>query len=152
MTSEATRRWRKTARGKASLKAGKEKFKANHPYYFRDQLRVSRKKKPWLHILVGIRSRSKKTGRTCDLTKEWAAERYTGRCELTGIEFSSDFRDTTKSGAGPFSPSVDRVDRLKGYTKDNCRFVLQCVNMFRFTMNDAAMMYVAKALLKGHAE
>lgn len=98
---------------------------------------------PWLSILNGCISRSKKNGRPCDIDREWCVERWTGRCELTGIEFvlNTPKRDNC-------APSIDQIEPGKGYTKDNCRFILWMLNAFKFTGTDADMYRVAEALLR----
>ena len=99
--------------------------------------KVSRQKerveKPWLVLLRPARKRSKDNGLEFDLDREWAKSRWTGRCELTGIEF-----DLTSKGRGgnPLSPSIDRIDPKSGYTKDNCRVILWCINAFKQTLRD----------------
>ena len=50
-----------------------------------------------------------------------------GRCELTGIPFRQERSDEwTKA---PFAPTVDRIDRTKGYVHGNCRIVCHAVNV-----------------------
>jgi hypothetical protein len=50
-----------------------------------------------------------------------------GSCRLTGKPFRE-----TQVGAGkakrPYAPSLDRIDPMKPYTRENCRLVLQAVN------------------------
>jgi hypothetical protein len=70
-----------------------------------------------------------------------AKERYSlkirfeaGICEMTGVRFKP-FRP----GGGqiqPYAASLDRVDPGKGYTYDNCRWVLQGINYLRNKLND----------------
>jgi len=55
----------------------------------------------------------------------WLASR--GRCELTGIHFSS--KRVDGSVKRPWMPSVDRIDSAKGYEKGNCRLVCVAVNI-----------------------
>ena len=66
------------------------------------------------------RNRERKTPVPFDLTIEWALERWTGRCEITGLPFEV----RKVGGPNPFSPSIDRIIADKGSTQDNCRFVL----------------------------
>lgn len=58
-----------------------------------------------------------------DITVEWLQEKYTGYCELTGIEFQF-----ANKGKSPIAPSLDRIDSSKGYTKDNVRIVCWGLN------------------------
>jgi hypothetical protein len=46
------------------------------------------------------------------------------------------------------SISIDRINHTSGYTKDNIRFVLNQVNVFRSNGSDERMYKIAEALLK----
>ena len=76
---------------------------------------------------------------------EWAEERWTGFCELSGVAFF-------KRGDGPkkfaLMPSIDRIIPELGYLQSNCRFILFCLNSMKADMDDATMFMVAEALLK----
>lgn len=98
---------------------------------------------PWLPLLTGARHRCLNKNLPFDLTTEWCDVRWTGRCELTDLEF--DLRNT---GRSVFSPSIDRIEPRKGYVQDNCRFILFGVNLFKFTSSDEDMFRIAKALVK----
>lgn len=64
-----------------------------------------------------------------------------GVCELTGLAF-----DLTATDKGPFRPSLDRIDATKGYTTDNVRVVLWCVNAMCGTWGLEAVLPVIRAL------
>jgi hypothetical protein len=93
-------------------------------------------------IVRGAKHRSIKNGHEFDLTLEWARERWTGHCELSGLPF-----DWSRPKLHEFSPSIDRVDASKGYTQDNCRFILQAINAFKGSWSDETMFMIARALL-----
>ena len=93
-------------------------------------------------LVRGALSRSKKRGIECDLTVEWAQQRWTGKCELTGIEFRPAIGRQT-----PFSPSIDRIDPAKGYTQANCRFILGAVNYLKANGTDEDMFHIAAELI-----
>jgi hypothetical protein len=80
-------------------------------------------------LLRMAKKRSERNGWEFDLTKEWITERIQrNTCELSGQSFM--FKNTThNTHFNPYSPSIDRIDSSKGYTKDNCRVVLACINM-----------------------
>lgn len=101
--------------------------------------------RPWKYILKSRMYDARKRGIEFSLTDEWAAARWTGHCELTGIPF-----DKPGNGLGPkpFSPSVDRIDQSKGYLPTNARFVLWAVNAMRGVGSDEAMYEIAAALLR----
>lgn len=97
---------------------------------------------PWIPLLSAAKHRAAKTNKDFNLTREWCEQRWTGNCELTKLPFIlNTFR---RNG---FSPSIDRIDSTKGYTQDNCRFILWCVNAFKITETDADIYRVAEALL-----
>jgi len=102
----------------------------------------TREKTPWKHILRSRFRDALKRGIAFELTPEWAAERWTGRCELTNIPF-----DLTNFVPCFYSPSIDRIDNAKGYSTDNCRFVLLAINGFKSTGTDEDMLNAAKSLI-----
>lgn len=78
--------------------------------------------------LDGARERSRKRNMPCYLTKEDILDmvvRSGGRCELTGIWFNNKTGDSVRN---PWSPTIDRIDSSKPYTKDNCRLVCYAIN------------------------
>lgn len=83
--------------------------------------------------------RSKDKSLIFDLDIEWIKERL-HKCEVTGIEF--ELRDmatkstTNYSNRKPLTPSVDRIDPHKGYTKDNCRVVCWWYNLAKSNWDD----------------
>jgi hypothetical protein len=82
-----------------------------------------------LSLLKTTEKRSIKKGWEFDLTKEWLSEKVNkGVCELSKIPFLYS-KGTQKTHFNPLTPSIDRIDSSKGYTKDNCRVVLAAVNM-----------------------
>ena len=99
---------------------------------------------PWFKLLASARARAKKYKLPFDLTEEWAKSRWTGECELTHIPFRTDQR-----GSGPknFAASIDQIAARKGYTQDNCRFVLWAVNALKHDGTDEDMYLVAAALM-----
>jgi hypothetical protein len=78
--------------------------------------------------LSRVKARAQKKGVPFELDEAWVrqeVERNDGRCALTGMNF------TTGDGPGraPFTPSFDRIDPRKGYTKDNTRIVIWAINV-----------------------
>lgn len=96
----------------------------------------------WLYLVRKAKERAHKKNIPFSLTHTWASSRWTGRCELTGIEFVRG-----EMGFSPYSGSIDRIEPSKGYTDDNCRFVLMAVNAFKGKLSDAEMLTIAKAML-----
>lgn len=81
-----------------------------------------------------------------DLDSDWVKERLeVGICEVSGLKF-----DDTQVGhyhVHPFSVSIDKIDPLKGYTKDNCRLVCWIVNVAKQTWNDETVFKMCKAVV-----
>lgn len=110
----------------------------------KDRIRFRRAVYPWLPLLTNARYRAKTSRLECDLTSEWAMSRWTGKCEITGIEFR---HLTHRCGPHVFSPSIDRIDSKQGYTKSNCRFVLWAINAMRQDGTDDDMYMIAEAMV-----
>jgi len=73
-----------------------------------------------------------------------------GCCEITGIPF--DFEPHKIYSKNPYSPSIDRIDSSKGYTKQNVRIVLWQVNLMRGEISDEEIIVICKKFIKGICE
>lgn len=94
-----------------------------------DRTNKSRVGKTLVAAVRAARTRSRKRGTEFDLSTDWAldlAETQGFRCALTGIPFYATNKATSK--VNPFTPSFDRIDCSKGYTKDNVRLVVWAIN------------------------
>lgn len=93
------------------------------------------------------KARAKRSGK--DLMSEtdfWSlVERANGRCEVTGIKFSSERVGGLRVAA--WSPSIDRIDGAKGYSVDNCRLVCVSVNMALNEFGVEVLLRIANALM-----
>lgn len=107
------------------------------------EYRRARQARPWERPFYGARYRALRKRLAFDLTREWCEENWIGKCAVTHIDFQ--FGSQLHS---PFSPSIDRIDAEKGYTKDNCRFVLFAVNSFKGKGSDADIFTIAKAIVE----
>lgn len=136
-------------------KEGREKsarWAERNPGVTSAALRKRRAEYPWYSGLLAAGDRSRQKKHEFTLTAEWAEQTYTGHCSLTGIPFIIAARGPAgKSGLRTYSPSIDRINPLKGYTQDNSRWVLTAVNSFKGTMSDVEMFHIARALLS-HVE
>lgn len=97
-------------------------------------------------LIRSAKSRAAKKGIEFDLTLEWANDRWTGKCELSGIEF----RQST-GRQNPYSPSIDRIDGSKGYIQGNCRFILSAINYLKANGTDEQMFHIASELIARRA-
>lgn len=77
--------------------------------------------------ITQLKKKCKDKGLTFDISREWLMNKFAAnKCEWSGIEFNLENMDLL--------PSVDRLDPTKGYTEDNCRVILHCLNAFKGQM------------------
>jgi len=70
------------------------------------------------------------------------------RCEVSGIQF--EFEQITRKGPHrPFSPSLDRIDSSKGYTKENTRLVCLAVNIAMNTWGFSVLEKISHGIVNG---
>lgn len=92
-------------------------------------------------LRMQCKNRSKSKDIEFDLTNEWIEELISNGCSLTGIIFNlADVRH-------PYSPSIDRIDSSKGYTKDNCRIIVTIANYAKNEWNDEILYEFANNLI-----
>lgn len=94
----------------------------------------------------------KKENLPYDLDKQWILDKLNfieWKCELTRIPFKikKSINENIHRGFQWDSISMDRIDPKGGYTKNNIRFVLNQVNVFRQDHSDDQMYMIAQALL-----
>lgn len=96
------------------------------------------------NLFAGTVRRAKERGIAHTITKEWLMERVVaGVCEVTGLRFSL--------GDGfhhMWSPTIDRIDRNEGYTKENSRLVLWAFNNFKGVGTDEMVLEIAEAIIR----
>lgn len=74
-------------------------------------------------------------------------------CAQTGLPFEYKAGTDSRSGwhrVGDMSPSLDKIDPLGGYTKDNVQIVVWMYNRAKGCNTDAAVLAFAKALVRAH--
>jgi hypothetical protein len=106
--------------------------------------RRAKLERPWSFLVSGAKTRAKLKNIAFTIDNDWAKNVWTGRCSLTGIPFELDHGSVH---GHPFSPSIDRIDNIQGYTPENCRFVLHAVNCFKLSMSDEQLITIARALV-----
>ena len=128
-------------RKKQSRKSRIEIFKDN-PL---DKLLTSR--------LCGARNRAKNKGLAFNLTKEsllnmW--EEQNGKCAISGIEMTH----IACFGRIATNLSIDKIDPLKGYTKENTQLVCMAVNQMKSDLSMEELITFSKAIVLqfGHPE
>lgn len=141
------------ARGRRYYKTHKDEViarqkAASHaqPERRRTIVRRSKHKNPMRVLVESASRRAAKKGALFTLTADWGRERYIGRCELSGLEFTSHGRLTGK--VSPFAPSLDQINPGEGYTPENTQIVLWALNRFKGDMPLATMMVIACALVE----
>ncbi|MGR0183198.1 hypothetical protein [Azospirillum aestuarii] len=86
--------------------------------------------------------RAKQKGLPCTLdVQEIQAIIDAGECQMTGIPFNLD------DGRTWDSPSLDRIDCSKGYTPENTRVVLYCINVMANTWGENKIVEIANAIM-----
>ena len=97
----------------------------------------------WAKLIYGALKRAKKKNMAYNLDWTWAKARWTGRCEVTGFVFETENIR--------WRASIDRIDSKKGYTKDNCRFVLNLLNSWKGAKRtDKDLVRLAYAIVEAH--
>lgn len=99
-------------------------------------------------LFCAARSRAKARGVPLSITVGWVYSKLLNlKCDVTGLPF--DFSGKRKGlNFAPFSPSLDRRNPAKGYTKRNVRVVVTAFNLGRGVWSDAVYVKVATAYLK----
>jgi hypothetical protein len=101
-----------------------------------------------VQILARSRTRAKESGIEHSIVLEDILSGIeSGFCELTKLPF--DLKPVTKTSQNAYAPSIDRIDSLKGYTKDNIRIVLYSVNAALGQFGTEIMLPILKAMITG---
>jgi hypothetical protein len=93
-------------------------------------------------LISGAKFRAKGSGLEVTIDRQWCIDRLEkGHCERTGMLFD---RETTESKC---APSIDRIDRTKGYTPDNCQLVVWIYNTCKNKYADSDVLEFARCLV-----
>ena len=99
----------------------------------RDKLRLYgyeySQKNPQKILLLSAKHRSTKKGVTCTIIEEDI--HIPAVCPVLGIPIEKMFNADGKRGAYPNSPSLDRIDNLKGYEKGNIQVISSKANSMK---------------------
>jgi len=98
-------------------------------------------------LSCAAKQRAKRLGSQFTIDTEWVEGRLmTGHCEVTGLPFTM---EPDKSGrASPLSPSLDRIDSSRGYTRDNVQVVVWIYNNAKSHWGVGALHTLARALVQ----
>lgn len=98
------------------------------------------------NMIAGSKKRALSKGFDFDLTPDWVIERLEkGVCEVTGIQLELG-GGKLNGGYRPYTPSLDRTDPTKGYTKDNVKVVCWIYNSAKGSGSHNDVMKLARAL------
>lgn len=139
--------WRKNnpERARATLLARLRRYKGKRTSATTAWREKQRHTKPWMRLLEASKARASKYGMDHDLTVEWCKENWSGRCAISKLPFDMSYGNG-KPGPRMFAPSIDRIDSARGYTIENCRFVLVAVNALKHAGTDADLLRIARAI------
>jgi len=116
----------------------------------RKRLASYRKKNPEKTIHSVLKFSANRNSLAFDLTPEWIAKKLnTGRCEMTDMPVNhKQYKKGNKGDRDFLSPSFDRIDNSKGYTKSNLRLVCWGYNLSKnnFTDRDVTAMSLSVVL------
>jgi hypothetical protein len=127
------------AKKRAHLRQYQKQYR---PSYILNKLRAQ----PWATLLKAAQLRAKRKGLLFTLDNAWFAQRWTGCCELTGIPFSPPEKRVGYKNRN-LSPSVDRIDPIKPYTKENCQIIIWAINSLKRDGSLEEMYHIAEALI-----
>jgi hypothetical protein len=131
--SEYNKKWYQ--KNKVSSSKRKVAWRRANKEHVAEYTRVYSRERPWMSLLSLAKRRSSERGLPYGLSVDWAISRWTGRCEISGIEL------IVGSGRQHMrSPTIDRIDAKYGYTPDNCRFVCLALNAMRGDCTDEEML------------
>lgn len=99
-------------------------------------------------LFNGAKQRANKKNIPFDLTLSWVKEKLeTGVCEVTKLKFVLTKYNEGSSKTNPYAPSIDQIKPSAGYTKDNCRMVINSYNKFKSDYSDEEVLKIAKAVV-----
>lgn len=97
--------------------------------------------------MLGARDRSRqKDGLVFNLTMDdmrdlWISQN--GKCAISGIDMTYELQ----MGRVPTNISIDKIDRTKGYTKDNVQLVCMACNQIKSDMSEEDMYNFCKSIV-----
>ena len=99
--------------------------------------------------LRGARGRARKKGLDFNLDLDWLLtklENQNFRCAITGLKFFEHYSGPAL--LSPYTPSIDRIEATKGYTKDNVRIVTFGANTMLHDWGDDVLKKFSRRTLR----
>lgn len=100
--------------------------------------------------MCGVRKRTLRSNLEAPtIDTPWVLERILrGVCEVTGLPLKLDYPYSQRGFGtqGAFSPSIDRRDPAKGYTKENAQVVVWIYNAAKSNGTHADVVRLAEAI------
>lgn len=96
--------------------------------------------------LLGARDRATKAGIPFNLTLEFLEElwiKQDGKCALSGLPMTFEL----KLGRTPTNVSIDKKNRLLGYTQDNVQLVCMAANQAKSDMSEEELYNLCKSIV-----
>jgi hypothetical protein len=72
-------------------------------------------------------------------------EEAKGHCQVSGLPF--DLTEMENIARRPYAPSIDRLDCLSGYHKNNCRLVCSAVNLAMNEFGEKVLWNIASSMV-----
>lgn len=136
---------------KSKRKEREEKLKVTDPEYKSKRKTIGKKfyestRGRALTLLKSAGRRSHKFSEIMDVDYNFIKQRLDlGVCEVTGIHFDFTSGENHKNA---YSPSIDRIDSKRGYTKDNTRIVIWQYNLMKGELSDEELLLICKLLVE----
>ncbi|TNE30712.1 MAG: hypothetical protein EP349_04905 [Alphaproteobacteria bacterium] len=118
-----------------------------------DETREQQIRKKAGSLYWNARQRATDKGISFSLSKEFIeAALKKGKCQATGVSFDFNESSGGKGQSNPWSPSLDRIDPNKGYTKKNVQVVALIYNRAKGADSEADVRLLARKLCQrtGH--
>lgn len=96
------------------------------------------------NLYSGAKRRSIQRGLEFDLTLNYLRSLVVWRCPALGVPLDWSLRGA--SNTGPYSPSLDRIDSDKGYTKSNVVIISRRANTIKNDANAKELLRIGKWL------
>lgn len=138
--TEAYNKWAKEYRKRQVSKEYEQSFRKKYLCSFPGHV---------CKLLSSAKARSLKKGLECSIDNDWVREKLTPMiCSVTKLPLSFNKYKEQTYRVNPYSPSLDRIDPTKGYTKENTRIVCWIYNVAKSDFSDEDLLILAKAVVE----